>query len=84
MKVIRDIVNERKLASKNLHHDFLDHLLEEVKKEETILSEEFAISMVFVLLFATYETTSAAIAIAIHFLSDHPSMVAELTVWIET
>ncbi|KAJ9680926.1 hypothetical protein PVL29_020048 [Vitis rotundifolia] len=79
MKVIRDIVNERKLASKNLHHDFLDHLLEEVKKEETILSEEFVISMVFVLLFATYETTSAAIAIAIHFLSDHPSIVAELT-----
>ncbi|KAI8005253.1 Cytochrome P450 87A3 [Camellia lanceoleosa] len=78
VKVIKDVFKERK-QSQVPRHDFLDHLLEEVKKEGTFLTEEIAMDLVFVLLFATYETTSTAVTFATKFLADHPSTLAELT-----
>ncbi|PON57996.1 Cytochrome P [Parasponia andersonii] len=60
IKVIKDTIKQR-----TIHGDFLDHLLDEIKKEETFLNEEIAIDMVFLLLFASYETTSSAITLAI-------------------
>lgn len=77
--MIKDIFKERKTLGIN-YGDFLDYLLEEVKKEDTILSEEIAVELVFATLFATYETTSTAITLAIKFISDHPQVLAELTV----
>ncbi|KAL7204284.1 hypothetical protein ACSBR2_017369 [Camellia fascicularis] len=77
VKVIKDAFKERK-QSQVPHHDFLDHLLEEVKKEGTFLTEEIAMDLVFVLLFATYETTSTAVTFATKFLAEHPSALAEL------
>lgn len=62
------------------HGDFLDYLVEEVRKEDTILSEEIAVNMIFLLLFAAYETTSTAITLAIKFISDHPQVLIQLTV----
>ena len=79
IKVIKDVFEERKSSNK-IYGDFLDHLLEEVKKKDTILSEEIAIDLVFGLLFAAYETTSEAITLAIKFISDHPQVLAQLTV----
>ncbi|KAF3441277.1 hypothetical protein FNV43_RR15190 [Rhamnella rubrinervis] len=79
VKVIREILKERKASKNRDDSDFLDYLLEEVKKEDTILSEEIAVDMAFVLLFATYETTSAAITLAVKFISDHPQVLAQLT-----
>ncbi|PON62658.1 Cytochrome P450, E-class, group IV [Trema orientale] len=77
IKVIKAKFNERRASNKN-YGDFLDHLLEEVEKEDTFLSEDIAIDLVFVLLFATYETTSTAITLAVKFISDHPEVLAEL------
>ena len=77
--MIKDKFDERKESNKK-YGDYLDHLLEEVKKEDTILSEEIAIDLVFVLLFATYETTSTAMTLAVKFISDHPEVQAELVV----
>ncbi|PON58003.1 Cytochrome P450, E-class, group I [Parasponia andersonii] len=56
----------------------------EVEKEDTFLSEDIAIDLAFVLLFATYETTSTAITLAVKFISDHPEVLAELVVINET
>ncbi|XP_022757215.1 cytochrome P450 87A3-like [Durio zibethinus] len=77
-KVIKDIFEKRK-ASKFPHNDFLDHLLNEVESQDSYLNEQMAIELVFALLFATYETTSAAITLAIKFISDHPKVLEELT-----
>lgn len=63
-----------------VHNDFLDLLIEEVKKEGKFLNQEIAVDIMFVLLFATYETTSAAITLAMKFLTDHPLALAQLTV----
>ena len=78
-KVIKDIFDERK-KSTIPHQDFLDLLLEEVRKEEKILNEAIAVDLVFLLLFATHETTSSAMTLLIKFISDRPEVLAELVV----
>ncbi|KAK2995972.1 hypothetical protein RJ640_026011 [Escallonia rubra] len=77
-KVIKDAFSERR-SSKEIHNDFMNYLLEEVNKEETFLTEGVAVDLVFVLLFATYETTSAGITLLTKFLSDNPAVLRELT-----
>ncbi|KAF5451524.1 hypothetical protein F2P56_026628 [Juglans regia] len=77
-KIITDIYNDRK-ASKIHRGDFLDHLLEEVESEKSILNESSAIDLVLVLLFAYHETTSTTLTLAPKFISDHPDVLAELT-----
>ena len=47
-KVIKDIFDERK-KSTIPHQDFLDLLLEEVRKEKKILNEAIAVDLVFLL-----------------------------------
>ncbi|RVW32633.1 Cytochrome P450 87A3 [Vitis vinifera] len=83
IKVINNVINERKSSQKSCH-DFLDFLLEEAKSKDTILNEAIIVDLVFLLLFASYETTSEAITLVMKFLSDHPSVVVELTVINET
>lgn len=60
--------------------DFFDYVIEELKKEGTILTEAIALDLMFVLLFASFETTSLAITLATKFLSDHPLVLKKLTV----
>ncbi|XVF22622.1 hypothetical protein REPUB_Repub12eG0187100 [Reevesia pubescens] len=78
-KVIKDVFEKRKASKKISHNDFLDHLLNEIESKDTFLNEQMATDLVFVLLFATYETTSAAITLAIKFIADHPKVLEELT-----
>ncbi|WRX10891.1 Cytochrome P450 - like 10 [Theobroma cacao] len=79
-KVIKDIFEKRK-ASKGHHNDFLEYLLNEVEREDTFLTEQIAKDLVFVLLFASHETTSAATTLAVKFIADHHQVLEELTVW---
>lgn len=74
------MINERK-SSKKPHNDFLDLLMEEAKKEETIINEAIIVDLVFLLLFASFETSSEAITLVMMFLNNHPSVVRELTVY---
>lgn len=80
MRVIKNAILERKLSKELFHNDFLDYLLEEVNKKETFLNEEAVADLIFVLLFATFETTSMALTLATKFLNDHPAALDQLTV----
>ncbi|XP_021281077.1 cytochrome P450 87A3-like [Herrania umbratica] len=77
-KVIKDIFEKRK-ASKGHHNDFLEYLLNEVEREDTFLTEQIAKDLVFVLLFASHETISAATTLAVKFIADHHQVLEELT-----
>lgn len=68
------------MKQKHGDEDFLDYLLKEVEDDTTFLSEEIAVDLMFVLLFATYETTSAAITLALKFLNQHPQALRQLQV----
>lgn len=77
-KVIKDMFEKRK-ASKTPHDDFLDYLLNQVEDEGAPLNEQIAIDLIFVLLFASHETTSLAATLAIKLISEHHDVLEQLT-----
>uniref|UniRef100_A0A7N0TVK0 Cytochrome P450 n=2 Tax=Kalanchoe fedtschenkoi TaxID=63787 RepID=A0A7N0TVK0_KALFE len=79
MKMLKELLQERRHAPRKEQTDFFDYVLEELHKGGTILTEAIALDLMFVLLFASYETTSTAITLAIKFLSNHPAVLQALT-----
>lgn len=73
MKMLKNMLDERRTSPGKHNGDFFDYVLEELKKERTILTEEIALDLMFVLLFASFETTSLALTLAIKFLTDDRS-----------
>ncbi|KAK2650422.1 hypothetical protein Ddye_017911 [Dipteronia dyeriana] len=78
MKVIKDMYQARKASKNRNHGDFVDRLLEEVEKENTIVDESLAINLVFVLLFAAYEAGSQALTLLTKFVFENPNVLQEL------
>ncbi|KAK6781715.1 hypothetical protein RDI58_019511 [Solanum bulbocastanum] len=79
MKMLKRILEERKSQPRKEQSDFFDYVLEELQSKDTILTEAIALDLMFVLLFASFETTSLAITLAIKFLHEHPKVLKELT-----
>ncbi|KAK6947726.1 Cytochrome P450, partial [Dillenia turbinata] len=79
MRMLKNMLEERRAMPKNQPEDFFDYILEELKKEGTILTQEIALDLMFVLLFASYETTSLALTLAIKLLTDNPPVLKALT-----
>ncbi|KAE9596545.1 hypothetical protein Lal_00007572 [Lupinus albus] len=78
MKVLKKMLQERRAMPRKEQTDFFDYVVEELKKEGTILTEAIALDLMFVLLFASFETTSLAITYAIKLLSDNPLVLKQL------
>uniref|UniRef100_A0A251LE64 Cytochrome P450 n=1 Tax=Manihot esculenta TaxID=3983 RepID=A0A251LE64_MANES len=79
MRMLKNLLHERRANPRKHQNDFFDFVLEELQKEGSILTEAIALDLMFVLLFASYETTSLAITMAIKFLSDNPLVLKQLT-----
>ncbi|KAK6935336.1 Cytochrome P450 [Dillenia turbinata] len=79
MKMLKKMLDERRAMPKKHPKDFFDYVLEELKKEGTILTQEIALDLMFVLLFASYETTSLALTLGIKLLTDNPQVLKALT-----
>ncbi|CAN0907532.1 Cytochrome P450 87A3 [Linum grandiflorum] len=84
MKMLKNLLHERRMNPRKHQGDFFDHVLEELHRDNTILTEEIALDLMFVLLFASFETTSLALTLAMKFLSDHPRVLKQLTFINET
>ncbi|RDX98676.1 Cytochrome P450 87A3, partial [Mucuna pruriens] len=78
MKMLKNMLQERRGMHKKQKTDFFDYVVEELKKEGTILTEAIALDLMFVLLFASFETTSLALTYAIKLLSEHPLVLKQL------
>ncbi|GMJ04802.1 cytochrome P450, family 87, subfamily A, polypeptide 2 [Hibiscus trionum] len=78
MKILKKLLNERRAMPRTSQSDFFDFVLDELQKEGTILTEAIALDLMFVLLFASFETTSLALTLAVKFLSDDPSVLKKL------
>ncbi|KAL5715558.1 hypothetical protein ACHQM5_017360 [Ranunculus cassubicifolius] len=83
LRIIRDIVQKR-LDSGKYHGDFVDVIIEEMKKSEPLFNVESASYFLFTILFGSFETVSLALTLAINFLTDHPLVLEELVVINET
>lgn len=74
------MLEERQQNPRKQNVDFFDFVLQELQKDGTPLTKEIALDLIFLLLFASYETTSIALTLAIKFLLDHPHVLTQLTV----
>ncbi|XP_075518000.1 cytochrome P450 87A3-like isoform X1 [Primulina tabacum] len=78
MKMLKNMLQERKERPRKTQTDFFDYVLDELKREDTVLTEEIALDLMFVLLFASFETTSLALTLAVKFLYEYPSALQKL------
>ncbi|XP_004511599.1 cytochrome P450 87A3 [Cicer arietinum] len=78
MKMLKNMLQERREMPRKQQKDFFDYVIEELRKEGTLLTEAIALDLMFVLLFASFETTSLALTYAIKLLSDNPSVLNQL------
>ncbi|KAJ9537313.1 hypothetical protein OSB04_030046 [Centaurea solstitialis] len=79
MVMLKNMLEERRVNPNKTINDFFDFVLDELKQENTTLTEEIALDLMFALLFASYETTSQAILVAMKLLTDHPKALKALT-----
>jgi len=80
MKMLKNMLQERRGMQRKEQKDFFDYVIEELKKEGTVLTEAIALDLMFVLLFASFETTSLALTYATKVLSDNPLVLKQLQV----
>uniref|UniRef100_A0ACD5V2J2 Uncharacterized protein n=1 Tax=Avena sativa TaxID=4498 RepID=A0ACD5V2J2_AVESA len=92
IEVLQQVLEERKQSAQALgaaesarrHGDFLDYIVQEITKEKPVLTEGMALDLIFVLLFASFHTTSLALTLAVKLLAEHPTVLEDLTVEHET
>lgn len=78
--MLKNMLQERRANPRKVKSDFFDYVLEELDRGDSILTEAIALDLMFVLLFASFETTSLAITVAIKLLRNNPRALQELTV----
>ncbi|XP_076953219.1 cytochrome P450 87A3-like isoform X2 [Bidens hawaiensis] len=79
MRMLKKMLEERKRNPNKVNTDFFDHVLEELKQADTVLTEEIALDLMFVLLFTSFETAAMGLLVAIKLLTDNPRALKELT-----
>lgn len=81
MEIIKSILEERRATPRERQEkDFLDLVIEEIKKNGSLMTEAIALDLLFILVFAAFETTSIALTLAVKNVCEHPKVLEELTV----
>lgn len=81
--ILKNMLEERREKPNKVNTEFFDYVFEELKQDNTILTEEIELDLMFVLLFASFETISMALLASIKLLTDNPQALKELTVFEE-
>lgn len=79
VKIINEALEKRK-DSIEKQGDFLDTLLEEMKKEGSIFYKESIVSLLLNIGFVSRDSTSYATALTVNFISKNPRVLTELKV----
>ncbi|CAL1371310.1 unnamed protein product [Linum trigynum] len=79
LNIIKRLMEQRRESPHKEQRDYLDFMIAEMKKDGSPLTEKVAIDLLFLLPFATFESTSSVIVTALHYLSKHPAALEELT-----
>ncbi|RZC49366.1 hypothetical protein C5167_017795 [Papaver somniferum] len=79
MKILKNMLQERRITPKSCPEDFFDYLLDELKNEDTVLSEAICLDLMFFVLYGSFETTSISITFAVKLLTENPAVLEELT-----
>jgi len=80
MKVLKSMMKERMADPERRCEDFFDHVIQELRREKPLLTETIALDLMFVLLFASFETTALALTLGVRLLTENPKVVDALRV----
>ena len=80
MKVLKKMMRERMADAGRQGEDFFDVLIEELRREKPVMTEAIALDLMFVLLFASFETTALALTLGVKLLAENPRVLRALTV----
>uniref|UniRef100_A0A7N0UZR1 Cytochrome P450 n=1 Tax=Kalanchoe fedtschenkoi TaxID=63787 RepID=A0A7N0UZR1_KALFE len=80
MNMLKQVVKDRLAVPKTQEEsgDFLDSAIKDIGTEK-LVTEEFVVYLLFALLVASYDSVSLTLAVAFKLLSEHPSVLEELT-----
>lgn len=79
LKLVNDVIQERRVHPEKRRGDFLDQILDDMK-HQTFLTDKSVPFITFGLLLGTVETLSSTITLTIKLLIEHPLVVEELMV----
>ncbi|KAL6848332.1 hypothetical protein ACP4OV_021626 [Aristida adscensionis] len=79
MKVLKKMMRERMADPARRSEDFFDIVIQELRQENPMMTEAVALDLMFVLLFASFETTALALTLGIKLLADNPRVLEALT-----
>ncbi|KAG2660499.1 cytochrome P450 87A3-like isoform X3 [Panicum virgatum] len=79
MKVLKKMMRERMADAGRQGEDFFDVLIEELRREKPVMTEAIALDLMFVLLFASFETTALALTLGVKLLAENPRVLRALT-----
>ncbi|KAL6899491.1 hypothetical protein ACP4OV_006149 [Aristida adscensionis] len=79
MKVLKTMMRERMAEPGRRSEDFFDVLIEELRREKPVMTEAVALDLMFVLLFASFETTALALTLGIKLLAENPRVLEAVT-----
>ncbi|OWM68304.1 hypothetical protein CDL15_Pgr004786 [Punica granatum] len=77
IKMMKHLIDERRAMPEKCRADLIDEILD-MMKTESFISDEFATFAMFVILFASFETISSTLTVAIMLLTKHPMVIKEL------
>ncbi|KAJ9146177.1 hypothetical protein P3X46_028479 [Hevea brasiliensis] len=77
LKTIRETMEERRASPAKSSEDFLDHVMEDMKAQNS-LTDDLVTFVIFALLLATSETIPSTLTLAIKLLTKHPLVMQEL------
>ncbi|RZC85941.1 hypothetical protein C5167_026613 [Papaver somniferum] len=79
VELMKDILQERINSAKKRRGDFLDQLIDDMKKED-FLTEDFVVYMMFGLQLASFVSISANLTRAIRLMTENPLVIKEVKV----
>ena len=80
MKMLKQQLGERRKAAEREAVDFFDVVIDEMDRPGSGMSESIALDLLFLMLFASHETTSIGLTAILKFLTDNPKALQELAV----
>lgn len=80
MQELKKIAEERHSTPETREGDLFNRVIAELQKYRIMLTEEIALNLTFVLLFARFEATFLTLTLAINYLTDHPQVLDKLTI----
>jgi len=78
MNMLKQQLGERRKAAEREAVDFFDVVIDEMDRPGSGMSESIALDLLFLMLFASHETTSIGLTAILKFLTDSPKALQEL------